>query len=696
MKKTKKLAAMIAALTLSACSIAPMFSFAITVDELNDEGKTAWNAYLAENADADINTWWDTVEDKSAYQNTPSEPPVASDVNGTTSFKLSVPAGVKAEQITNIRAYKIFNISSDDTGINIKDNNEYICGYAQEALLNALKLNETDVVTIANAGERLSAIVNDTDSSAKSKELAKKVASSIPDYASSYALATELKDGVVTFNVDLTGGYYVILCDVEGDTTGDPNTNKALSLGMLTVVSNDKNQIGNGEAKVGLPTVQKKVLEDDAITAENYTNAQYETDKQYNDGADWAIGQEGKFKLYGTLPDNYNDYDHYYYEFCDTLGKEFDLCNGLTLKAGITTIELTADDVASLSSTPTEICKGKALTDIWATKSVDAETGAISLNIAIEDMKAFIGEKGENDVITVEYGAKLNGNAVVGKVGQRNAVTLKYSNNPNLDYKPSKDDNPDTPDENGETPKDEVIVFTYALEFEKQFFEGTAPLTNQEIIDGTYDNIEFSLGENVYVRPADKTNPEESKYDYVIVDSSYTGTDKTTKMSLTLVDRNGNVITKEQDNSGQELTESALTNLGAKLVIRIKGLDSAKYKITENIKEGKEFGYNVIDDNTGNVIIENAVQHQQSWDDFASEKIYTEIKNYFDKTKEDLDVENVSVSGTVNGVVENKKGSKLPSTGGIGTTIFYLGGGAMVAVAGVFLITKKRMGKSEN
>lgn len=39
----------------------------------------------------------------------------------------------------------------------------------------------------------------------------------------------------------------------------------------------------------------------------------------------------------------------------------------------------------------------------------------------------------------------------------------------------------------------------------------------------------------------------------------------------------------------------------------------------------------------------------------------------------------------------NNKGSVLPGTGGIGTTVFYLGGGAMVAVAGIYLISKKRM-----
>lgn len=45
--------------------------------------------------------------------------------------------------------------------------------------------------------------------------------------------------------------------------------------------------------------------------------------------------------------------------------------------------------------------------------------------------------------------------------------------------------------------------------------------------------------------------------------------------------------------------------------------------------------------------------------------------------------------------VENKTGKLLPGTGGIGTTLFYLGGGAMVAVAGIYLISKKRMSNSE-
>ena len=43
--------------------------------------------------------------------------------------------------------------------------------------------------------------------------------------------------------------------------------------------------------------------------------------------------------------------------------------------------------------------------------------------------------------------------------------------------------------------------------------------------------------------------------------------------------------------------------------------------------------------------------------------------------------------------VENNTGAELPSTGGIGTTIFYVVGSIMVVAAGVLLITKKRMSR---
>ena len=57
------------------------------------------------------------------------------------------------------------------------------------------------------------------------------------------------------------------------------------------------------------------------------------------------------------------------------------------------------------------------------------------------------------------------------------------------------------------------------------------------------------------------------------------------------------------------------------------------------------------------------------------------------------DVNHVSLSGDLNNKIINKKagGMTLPSTGGIGTTLFYVVGGGLMVAAIVLLVTKKRM-----
>ncbi len=75
---------------------------------------------------------------------------------------------------------------------------------------------------------------------------------------------------------------------------------------------------------------------------------------------------------------------------------------------------------------------------------------------------------------------------------------------------------------------------------------------------------------------------------------------------------------------------------------------------------------------------------------------------------EDIDIEGGSLTKVVKGTdtsttstalyketVINHAGAELPSTGGIGTTIFYVVGGAMVLCGIVMLITKSRLSKTE-
>ena len=57
------------------------------------------------------------------------------------------------------------------------------------------------------------------------------------------------------------------------------------------------------------------------------------------------------------------------------------------------------------------------------------------------------------------------------------------------------------------------------------------------------------------------------------------------------------------------------------------------------------------------------------------------------------DGNHVSLSGNLSTTIINKKdgGITLPSTGGIGTTLFYVVGGGLMVAAIVLLVTKKRM-----
>lgn len=80
-------------------------------------------------------------------------------------------------------------------------------------------------------------------------------------------------------------------------------------------------------------------------------------------------------------------------------------------------------------------------------------------------------------------------------------------------------------------------------------------------------------------------------------------------------------------------------------------------------------------------------------------KGYNELENAFAFTIASANVSsnlgttsNKWVEGTSTGIhIINNAGTTLPSTGGMGTTVFYVVGGGLMAVAVVLLVTKKRM-----
>lgn len=233
--------------------------------------------------------------------------------------------------------------------------------------------------------------------------------------------------------------------------------------------------------------------------------------------------------------------------------------------------------------------------------------------------------------IVVTYTAVLNENAVSGTAGNKNDVVLKYENNPYHDGEGSEYGEPEKP---GETPKDVNIVFTFDAIVNKTDDKGEA-----------LNGAEFTL----YKKCLTDTEGDD-KYEYQVVE----------KIS--------------GDNTAKFLFE---------------GLDAGEYKLVET-KVPK--GHNKAED----IIFTVAATYDTKKDPVELTALV--VKDAKGNTISSTDSSNTNAqffvtlsSGEMSTTVINKAGMNLPSTGGMGTTIFYVIGGILVVGAAVLLITKRRM-----
>lgn len=119
--------------------------------------------------------------------------------------------------------------------------------------------------------------------------------------------------------------------------------------------------------------------------------------------------------------------------------------------------------------------------------------------------------------------------------------------------------------------------------------------------------------------------------------------------------------------SGETAVE--MTSADSTGVFNIKGLDAGTYVLKETTVPS---GYNKCADTT---VVINATHVEDASGSSATTTL--------------------SSDSNVTNTIENKQGSTLPETGGMGTTIFYVIGAILVIGAGVVLITRKRMSASK-
>ena len=271
----------------------------------------------------------------------------------------------------------------------------------------------------------------------------------------------------------------------------------------------------------------------------------------------------------------------------------------------------------------------KVLDKIYYTVTVDPEN-ANKFTVTVDVLNAIKdGKMAEEDTLYTYYTGILNENAAVYDVGkQNNKAYLEYSNNPHNNTTTNK------------TPEKVVYDWTFKMEVNKIDGESNAPLRDAKFVLSKNGNC--SLG--------------------TIGDD---GTPSTTTDLINLIENNDGSYTVAP--AGYNGPVVKVMTAGK---ITIKGLDDATVYYLYETKAPA--GYNRL---TDAVKFKITATYNETGDHYTS---VTAAVN-------DVDQSSVSVQ------VANNKGSTLPSTGGIGTTLFYVIGGGLMAVAAVLLVTKKRM-----
>ncbi len=257
-------------------------------------------------------------------------------------------------------------------------------------------------------------------------------------------------------------------------------------------------------------------------------------------------------------------------------------------------------------------------------------TDDCTFEIVFSDLKKISQVKAES-VITVEYQSTLNENAVLGSAGNHNESCLEYSNNPNSNQG-------GTGGGSGDDDDDDDDVDTGKTPWDK-------------VVVFTYKTV------------VNKVDPNHAP--------------------LT-----GAEFTLEKYNATTQVWEAKsvlLNNEGT--VFSFKGIDDGQYRLTETKTPQ---GYNSIEPIYFNVTADHEV--------LSDNPALTELDA--NQTKADgsaLASGIVAVftashtDGSVSTDIVNNTGATLPSTGGFGTTAFYVLGSILVMGAIITFIVKKRM-----
>ena len=310
-----------------------------------------------------------------------------------------------AQETHEYSAYQVFAGDYDEATGALSDVS-WGSGVNGTALLQDLVDNIPDFAACTTAAEVVQVLATYGDGSDELRAFAEVVDRHVTTPAD---VATADAENPAVLNVEGDGYYYVK--DTTQELTLDTYSD------YILLVEGDVEI----EAKDTTGVVSYKKVKD--INDSNLEGTDWQ------DSADYDIGDPVPFQLNGTVANDYDKYETYTLIFHDVE------CEGLTF-----------DHITGVFVDGVEITEGYTL--------VTDPTDECTFEVVFENLKEIEAVHG-GSLITVEYESILNEDAIIGEPGNPNVMYMEYSNNPT--------DATST----GKTPEDKVVVFTYEVIIDK-------------------------------------------------------------------------------------------------------------------------------------------------------------------------------------------------------------------------------------
>lgn len=369
---------------------------------------------------------------------------------------------------TEFKGYQIFNADVDNNGK--VSNITWASTEVQGAVEDVIGKEDKSYVgtTAQDAADWIANNVKETGKTTRvdSNSVAYKIADAVDGLTESANTNNKTVSG-------LKHGYWLFVTKADTIGVGEAGTSP-----IFTVVGSKPVDITE---KTGIPTVEKKIVSD--------------KDSREYEAADSQIGQNVTYNLYGTIAENFDKYDTYFYRFSDQISK------GLTLQTGAKVYLY-----KNRTDAKGDLARAKG-TDITAyfneeTPAEAAEDGSKTTTWTCDNLKKVDGVT-KDSYIVVSYTAQINESAVVGldnnKEGNPNTVTLYYSNNPmTTDY--------------GQTVPDTVRDYTYGLKINKVDL-GTERALNGAKFTIMVKSADNKDAEGKYVQPDGKLDKDPYQFE---------------------------------------------------------------------------------------------------------------------------------------------------------------------------------------